>query len=154
MREQAHSAGLGQGSTFEIRLPRIPAPQRADESVAPPGTPRRILIVDDNQDAADFLALLLKSEGHDVEVVYRSTEALERVAQRLPEVVLMDIGMPHMDGSAVARELRARHGDSLRVFALTGYGRPEDRERSDAAGFDAHLVKPVDVPTLLRHLAW
>ena len=150
---QAHSAGLGQGSTFEIRLPRIPAPNRVEEAVVAPVAPLRILIVDDNRDAADTLALMLTIEGHDVDVVYRSTDALERVAQQHPDVVLLDLGMPEMDGYAVARTLRARHGNALRVIALTGYGRPEDRERTGAAGFDAHLVKPVDVQTLRSHLA-
>ena len=145
---QAHSAGLGQGSTFETRLPRIPAPNRVEEAVVTPGAPRRILIVDDNEDAADMLALLLTSEGHKVDVVYRATDAIDRVAQQHPDVVLLDIGMPHMDGYAVVRALRAHHGIALRVIALTGYGRPEDRERTRAAGFDAHLVKPVDVQTL------
>jgi len=151
---QARSAGLGQGSTFEIRLPRISAPDTVAEAVAATrGAPRRILIVDDNQDAADILALLLTSEGHKVEVVYCSTDALDRVAQQLPDVVLLDIGMPVMDGYAVARALRARHGNALRLIALTGYGLPEDRKRTAAAGFDAHLVKPVDIKTLLANVA-
>ena len=89
----------------------------------------------------------------DVDVVYRSTDALEHVARQHPDVVLLDIGMPDMDGYAIARALRAHHGDALRVIALTGYGRPEDRERTGAAGFDAHLVKPVDVQMLLDQLA-
>lgn len=150
---QAHSAGLGQGSTFEIRLPRISAPDRVEETVVKPVATRRILIVDDNRDAADALALLLRFEGHSVDVIYRSTETLERVAQQKPDVVRLDIGMPHMDGYAVVRALREHHGNALRVIALTGYGRREDRERTRAAGFDAHLVKPIDVPALLPHLA-
>ena len=149
---QVHSAGLGQGSTFEIRLPRSSAPNTAENAVVTPGAPRRILIVDDNQDAADTLALLLTIDGHEVNVVYRSTDALERVAQHHPDVVLLDIGMPDMDGYAVVRALREHHGDALRVIALTGYGLPEDRERTHAAGFDAHLVKPVDTQTLRRLL--
>ena len=151
---QARSAGLGQGSTFEIRLPRISAPDTVAEAVAATrGAPRRILIVDDNRDAADILALLLTIEGHKVEVVYCSTDALDRVAQQLPDVVFLDIGMPVMDGYAVARALRARHGNALRLIALTGYGLPEDRKRTASAGFDAHLVKPVDIETLLFNVA-
>ena len=149
---RADSAGLGHGATFEVRLPRISAPARVQQDVVAPGTPRRILIVDDNRDAADFLAQLLILEGHQVNVVYCSSDALVHVAKHLPEVVVLDIGMPHMDGYAVARALRAHHGDALRLIALTGYGRPEDRERSGAAGFDAHLVKPIDVQTLLDQL--
>ena len=150
---QAHSAGPGQGSTFEVRLPRISAPDSVEQAAVPLGAPRRILIVDDNRDAADSLAQLLTFEGHQVDVVYRSIDALEHVAQHLPDVVLLDIGMPQMDGHAVARALRARHGRALRVIALTGYGRPEDRERSGAAGFDAHLVKPIELQALRCHLA-
>ena len=151
---QAHSAGLGQGSTFEIRLPRISTPIKVVEPVVvTPGAPRRILIVDDNPDAADTLALLLTFEGHHVDVVYRSTDALDRVAQQHHDVVFLDIGMPVMDGYAVARAIRARHGNALRLIALTGYGMPEDRKRTAAAGFDAHLVKPVDIETLLSNVA-
>lgn len=117
-----------------------------------PGAPRRVLVVDDNRDAADTLALLLAFEGHHVDVVYRSTDALDRVAQQHPDVVFLDIGMPDMDGLAVARAIRAHHGKALRLIALTGYGLPEDRARTSAAGFDAHLAKPVDVETLLRHV--
>ena len=151
---QAHSAGLGQGSIFEIRLPRICAPDTVAEAVvATSGAPRHILIVDDNRDAADTLALMLTFEGHHVDVVYCSTDALDLVAQQHPDVVFLDIGMPVMDGYAVARALRARHGNALRLIALTGYGLPEDRKRTAAAGFDAHLVKPVDIETLLSNIA-
>ena len=151
---QAHSAGLGQGSIFEIRLPRISAPDTVAEAVAAtPGAPRRILIVDDNRDAADTLALLLTFEGHHVDVVYCSTDVLDRVAQQHPDVVFLDIGMPVMDGYAVARAIRAHHGNALRLIALTGYGMPDDRKRTAEAGFDAHLVKPVDVETLLSNVA-
>ena len=149
---QAHSAGPGQGSIFEIRLPRIFAPDTVAEVVAAtPSAPLRILIVDDNRDAADSLALLLTLEGHHVDVVYSSPDVLDCVAQQRPDVVLLDIGMPVMDGYAVARAIRAHHGTALRLIALTGYGMPEDRIRTAAAGFDAHLVKPVDVETLLSN---
>lgn len=100
------------------------------------------------------MAQLLTFEGHNVDVVYHSTEVLDRVARQHPDVVLLDIGMPVMDGYGVARALRAHHGKAIRLIALTGYGLPEDRERTGAAGFDTHLVKPVDVETLLGHLAW
>lgn len=99
------------------------------------------------------LAILLKFEGHTVDVLYRSTDVLERVARQHPDVVLQDLGMPDMDGYAVVRTLRAHHGTALQVIAVTGYGQPEDRERTRAAGFDAHLVKPVDVPALRLLLA-
>lgn len=149
---QAHSDGPGRGSTFEVRLPRVAPPEREVEAVAQPCAPQRILIVDDNRDAADTLALLLSTEGHKVDVAYRANDALEHLAQQPPNTVLLDIGMPDMDGYAVARAIRARYGYALRMIALTGYGAPEDRERSAAAGFDAHLVKPVDWNTLLSYL--
>ena len=110
---------------------------------------RRILVVDDNVDAADSLAMWLTFNGHDVHTVYGATEALEAAARLQPEVMFLDIGLPAMDGYEVARQLRARTGQvPLRLIALTGYGQKEDRERSMAAGFDEHLVKPVTPETL------
>ena len=151
---QVYSAGSGQGSTFKMRLPRIHTPNRVAEAVVVAlGGPRHILIVDDNRDVADTLALLLTTEGHKVEVVYYSTDVLDHVTLQLPDVVFLDIGMPVMDGYAVARALRARYGNALRLIALTGYALSEDRERTAAAGFDTHLVKPVDVETLLSNVA-
>ncbi len=151
---RADSAGLGRGSTFEIRLPKIPAPHKAVEPVVPAsGGAQQILVVDDNRDAADSLALLLMSEGHTADVVYRSTEVLDRLGMHHFDIVLLDIGMPEMNGFEVAHAIRARHGNALKLIALTGYGLPEDRERTAAAGFDAHLVKPVDLEMLLSCVA-
>jgi CheY-like chemotaxis protein len=105
---------------------------------------RRIVVVDDNADAADSLADLLTFDGHDVHAVYGAAEALEAVARLKPEMMFLDIGLPVMDGYEIARRLRERDGQvPLRLIALTGYGQKEDRERSMAAGFDDHLVKPV-----------
>ena len=142
---QAASPGVGQGSTFTIRLPRI-APPRVQPGAEgrEPVLPRRILVVDDNVDSADSLAMLLTFDGHDVHTVYGATEALEAAARLRPEMMFLDIGLPVMDGYEVARQLRMQDGQKpLRLIALTGYGQKEDRERSMAAGFDDHLVKPV-----------
>ncbi|HEY4214867.1 MAG TPA: response regulator [Steroidobacteraceae bacterium] len=129
--------------------------QRPDEhadatEVTAEGTrQRRILVVDDNRDAADSLAMLLEVEGHVTRTAGDGPAALEAIAQFAPELVLLDIGLPGMNGYDVARAIREK--DDLRgitLVALTGWGQPEDRLRSRASGFDAHLVKPVDFETL------
>jgi CheY-like chemotaxis protein len=151
----ARSAGFGQGSTFEIRLPRARRP-RAPGPEAPACTapPRRVLIVDDNEDAAKSLASLLDFMGHVVQAVCSSKEALACAESFKADVVLLDIGLPEMDGYELARRLRAMAPLSgTRLVALTGYGQAEDRERARAAGFDDHLVKPADLRALDRTLA-
>jgi CheY-like chemotaxis protein/two-component sensor histidine kinase len=150
----ARSAGIGLGSVFEIRLPMIerqqPAPGRDSH---PQAAPQRILIVDDNVDAADTLALLLAIEGHDTKVAYDSTAALNTARTFLPDVVLLDIGLPGMNGYEVAEAMRSMTElNGVRLIALTGYGKSEDQQRTKAAGFDEHLVKPVDPSTLARAL--
>lgn len=151
-RVYASSEGLGRGSKFELRLPLIPAPQAVDEDVQARNLgPKRILIVDDNVDAADSLAMVLSQSGHSAEAVFTPSEALRRAATFDPEVILLDIGLPGMDGYEVAKHIRAA-GSAARLVALTGYGQPEDIRRTRAAGFDAHLVKPVDLVTLMREL--
>jgi len=150
----ARSEGLGRGSTFEFTLPRVAAPTSAEQET--PGAivvSRRILVVDDNSDAATSLSELLKMDGHQTQPAFSAEEALSLAQSFNPEVVLLDIGLPHMDGYEVARRLRhsiLRKGATL--IALTGYGQAEDRERAKAAGFDAHLVKPVDLAALTRLL--
>jgi PAS domain S-box-containing protein len=150
----AASPGVGQGATFEIRLPRLERPQEAmgrGEGVAL--VPRRILIVDDNADAANSLALVLALDGHTTETVYSGIDALKRAPVFAPEIVLLDIGLPEMDGYEVARRLRARpEFASLRIVALTGYGQSDDVLRAKEVGFDDHLTKPVDFSTLERAL--
>ena len=150
----AASDGLGRGAAFTIRLPLSSGPLRRlpeEPQVKPP--PRRVLVVDDNRDAANTLQMLLQFEGHTVEVVYDSERVADRVAAFAPQVVLLDIGLPITDGYEVARRLRlSPAGEGLRLVALTGYGQPEDRARALASGFDDHLVKPVDVPALDRVL--
>src|SRR5471032_2499454 len=104
------------------------------------------MIIDDNVDAADSLALLLSLEGHETVCVYSAAAALQRVAEFAPDVVLLDIGLPDTDGYEVARRLHGLPGcAAIRLVALTGYGQAQDRERALAAGFEAHLLKPVDM---------
>jgi PAS domain S-box-containing protein len=149
---EAASDGPGRGATFTLTLPcfGLPAPQPASRPQLPVGT-RRVLVVDDNQDAADSLAWLLRLDGHEVETAYSASAALEGVARGAPQVVLLDIGLPQMDGYEVARRIRAREAPAApgaTLVALTGYGQPEDRARALASGFDGHLVKPVDFDAL------
>ncbi len=151
----ARSEGLGKGSTFELRLPRARAPVAADAVAArAQASVRRVMVVDDNVDAADSLALLVGLEGHEIQCAYSAAAALARASSFAPEVVLLDIGLPDMDGYEVARRIRALPGGAaMTLVALTGYGQAEDRERALASGFQAHLVKPVDLEVLGRILA-
>jgi CheY-like chemotaxis protein len=147
---EARSAGVGHGSEFVVRLPidaggaSAEAPSAADSNRA-----FRILVVDDNPDAAVSLSTLLELEGHEPITVHDGTAALEAAEKHRPDVVLLDIGLPHMNGHEVCRRLRALPiGKNLVVVALTGWGQEEDRRKSKDAGFDAHLVKPVHYATL------
>jgi CheY-like chemotaxis protein len=116
--------------------------------------PRRVLIVDDNEDAANSLALLLKLGGHETTCVYSSVDALQRAVAFKPDVVLLDIGLPDMDGYEVAQRMRELPGlRDVRLVAVTGYGRSDDRIRARDAGFDDHLTKPVEYSVLARMLA-
>ncbi|MEZ0230688.1 MAG: ATP-binding protein, partial [Planctomycetota bacterium] len=154
---QARSDGPGQGAEFIVRLPLAPAPvavepeKTADRLRTP--APCRILIVDDNHDAADSLSELLTESGHEVASAYDGAKALELAKKFLPDVVLLDIGLPGLDGYSVARELRRRHADAFILVALTGYGQEEDRRRAREAGFDHHMVKPVRLDALSKLLA-
>jgi signal transduction histidine kinase/CheY-like chemotaxis protein len=160
---EARSEGLGKGSEFIVRLPAF-ADQRAVNSDAPKpaGAERRrsdlhrfrILVVDDHHDAGDSLATLLRLLGHQVRVAYDGVGGLEAARVFRPQVALLDIGMPEMDGIELGKRLRQEpEFENLLMIALTGYGRDEDRQRSSDAGFNAHLVKPVDVATLNALLA-
>jgi PAS domain S-box-containing protein len=154
----AYSAGAGLGSEFVVRLP-LPAHPK-DQPADPPPLPdallagQRILVVDDNRDAADSLGMLLELDGALVQVVYDGRSALAAARARRPDAVLLDLGMPGMDGYEVARQLRADEAlQGLRIVALTGWGQQADRERTRAAGFDHHLTKPVDIQALVQWLA-
>jgi CheY-like chemotaxis protein len=155
----AESDGEGLGSTFRVALPlwsigaSEPVPEAGRREPASPGaleSPRRILLVDDNADAADSMGELLRVSGHDVLVAYSPIEALASAPAFAPEVALLDIGLQIMDGYELARELRVRLGTGApAMIALSGYGQERDRARSVERGFTAHLVKPVNLADLL-----
>jgi len=147
------SEGLGRGSRFTVRLKRAVAPVTTlpAEAELPPSASIRALIVDDNADSADTMAMLLQLLGHEVQCIYDSRRVLENIDDFVPDVVFLDIGMPGLSGYDVARLLRTRpDGDRMTLVALTGWGQPEDRRRTTDAGFDYHLVKPTDVETIQR----
>jgi PAS domain S-box-containing protein len=148
----AMSEGLGKGSEFTVRLPLVEGPVSCGEP-APVATvvpfSMRVLVVDDNADAADSLGMLLKVLGADVRVCHEGKEALERVGIFRPDLVLLDLGMPEMDGYEVARRIRQNpEYQDLTLIALTGWGQEDDRRRSRSAGFDHHLIKPAGVDAL------
>jgi CheY-like chemotaxis protein len=153
----ALSDGPGRGSEFIVSLPLLKSGRETAgiEAAVAPGdrarATRRVLVVDDNRDAADSMALLLRLGGHDVVIAESGHAALETEREQRPDLVLLDIGLPDVDGYEVARRLRAAGCPAI-LAALTGYGQPEDRERALEAGFDEHLVKPVDPRALERLL--
>ncbi len=144
------SGGSGQGSRFEIRLPLLEHGAVADAKPRPIEVPpRRILVVDDNEDAANSLTMVLQLDGHEVECAYTGEAALERVATFVPDIALLDIGLPGMSGYELAERMRALPGfERVHLVALTGYGQSEDRARALASGFDSHLVKPAEFRAL------
>jgi two-component system CheB/CheR fusion protein len=157
---QAFSEGANRGSEFIIRLPALagPPPLPGDAGVTPAETaehhPRRILIVDDHPDVAGSLARLLRLSGHDVKTAFDGPAALEELTSFRPEIILLDIGLPGMDGYEVAQAIRKQPAlESVVLVALSGYGQYEDRRRSQMAGFDLHLIKPVDPDALLALLS-
>jgi signal transduction histidine kinase/ActR/RegA family two-component response regulator len=150
---EARSLGVGQGSEFIVRLPLSKSACVSGGDVPSARAPvlpnRRVLVVDDNQDAAQSLGLLLKLLGAEVQVVHDGPAALEIIPTYAPNVVLLDIGMPGMDGYEVAKRIRQQPaGEDLLLIALTGWGQEEDRRRSSQAGFDHHLLKPADLTAL------
>ncbi len=149
----ARSAGVGKGSEFIVRLPLAevrPLPVQMPELRMALSMPaRKVLVTDDNRDAADSLAMLLRLLGAEVRVVYSGRDALEAMKTFYPTVVLLDIGMPEMDGHEVARRIRQQpEFRNVMLIAMTGWGQEEDRRRSQKAGFDYHLIKPADVGAL------
>jgi two-component system CheB/CheR fusion protein len=150
----AHSVGLGLGSTFTVSLPLVAAPRRTQPHRVPASARAaqvQVLVVDDNADNAESLAEVLRMMGAQVAVANDGAQAIAMAASDPPALVLLDIGLPGMDGYETARRLRSQATTPLRLVALTGYGSPEDRERSLAAGLDAHLVKPVP-PQVIENL--
>jgi len=152
---QVHSEGPGRGSEFVVRLPAPPESSGQDATPAEPAAPPmslRMLVVDDNVDMAMSLSILLELHGHRVEMAHDGAAALELSPARPFDVVLLDIGLPSMDGYEVARRIRARGGESQPLLVgISGYGFDADRQRAEEAGFDLYLVKPVD-PKLLETL--
>ncbi len=151
---EAQSAGLGKGSEFTVRLPVLSSPRGRSQTLSKgrdehSGAGWRVLVVDDNVDSADSIAMLLQLSGHEVRVAYSGQTALETAIEYQPEIVLLDIGLPGMDGYEIARRLRG-HAQlkEVKLIAVTGYGQEADRLQSQEAGFDYHLVKPVDAQKL------
>ncbi len=155
----ARSEGLGKGSEFTVRLPALSGvpglgPGETGQQTLPASAGRRVLVVDDNVDAAESVAMLLRLEGHEIRLAYSGPEALQAAEEYRPEVILLDIGLPGMNGYEVARRLRQQPPFQRTLLAaMTGYGQDEDRRRSAEAGFDRHLTKPVDPDTLVRLMA-
>jgi signal transduction histidine kinase len=159
----AMSDGLDRGSAFTVRLPALTdasneAPEKKHSAIpassAATTSPKRILITDDNQDAANTMAMLLRLLGHEVEIAYDGPEAIQAAEKYGPEIMLLDIGLPGMNGYDVCRSIRQQPwGKSIRIVALTGWGQEEDRRNAREAGFDDHLVKPVDPQTLRKAIA-
>ena len=153
---EALSEGENKGAEFLVRLPAGQAPAHDERPVAAASrkvdASQRVLVVDDNADAAGTLDLFVKALGHETRVAYDGEQALQAFDEFRPDIVLLDIGLPGMNGYEVARRLRSRSGRGFRIIAVTGWGQAEDRKQSAEAGFDLHLVKPVDEAQLLRIL--
>jgi PAS domain S-box-containing protein len=146
-RVTAESAGPGHGSTITVELPQIAAPLESERKPEAPSalTPRRIVIVEDSRDGREMLRYMLEHAGHEVHEAADGPGGVDTILKVVPDVALVDLGLPALDGYEVARRVRADHaGRAVRLVALTGYGLPDDLKRSRGAGFDAHLVKPVD----------
>ena len=156
---KCESEGVGKGSKFTVCLPRLIATASHDHQPAPDAPiqsarPLRIMVVDDNEDAASMLASLLEASDHQVLVEYNARKALELAAEKAPEVCILDIGLPDVDGNELARRLREHPTTAKSILiAVTGYGQQSDRQQTLAAGFDHHLVKPVDTKKLAAILA-
>jgi CheY-like chemotaxis protein len=151
---EAQSAGLAQGSTFQVRLPRItraltPASARRPIRILNPLQRHyEVLIVEDNPDSRELLALLLERLGHRVYSAEDGPSGVAEALARRPDVLLVDIGLPGLDGYGVARRVRNELGHEVYMIALTGYGQPDDRRRALDAGFDAHFTKPLDMQAI------
>jgi len=156
---EARSEGIGKGSEFIVRLPLPIEKPAVGQSAGTPGkeqptAARRILIVDDNRDSTESLALLLKISGNVTRTAYDGLEAVEAAERFQPDVVLLDIGLPKLNGNDAARRIREQPwGKDMMLVALTGWGQEDDRRRSKEAGFDHHMVKPVDYSALMTLLS-
>jgi CheY-like chemotaxis protein len=156
---EARSEGLGKGAEFVVRLPTVagaeePAAAGRDDQPAAPNSSLRILIVDDNRDGADSLAMLLRLMGNDTRTAYDGQEGVTLAGAFRPDVLLLDIGLPKLNGHEACRRIREQPwGKRAVLIAVTGWGQEEDRRRSHEAGFDFHLTKPVAPHDLLKLLA-
>jgi CheY-like chemotaxis protein len=158
-RLSATSPGIGMGSTFTVELPvlRTSMPEQAEPPAEQASQPaqggRRVLLVDDNVDAMEMMAFLLAEMGYEPYTTADATHIIELALERRPDVIVLDIGLPNVDGYEVARMLK-RHPalKAIRLVAHTGYGSPEDRRKAQEAGFDAHLVKPAELDDLEKAL--
>jgi CheY-like chemotaxis protein len=151
---EAHSRGPGTGTTFVARLPLAAAVRKAPHlvgAVHASSLPCRVLVAEDIPDAAEMMRLMIECMGHDVRVATDGVQAVTIAKQFDPQVVLLDIGMPRMDGYEAARQIRAALGERVVLVALTGWGQDEDQRRAHEAGFDRHLTKPAD-PNVLEDL--
>jgi len=155
-RMEVYSAGLGQGSTFRVCLPIWSAPPSQVVSLPSrePAGPREVLIVDDIPDVAESCAMLLRALGHHAQIACDGPQALEMAVRIAPDLILLDIGLPGMDGFEVAQRLRTtEEGRRARLIAVTGYGQEENTQRVRSADFDSHLLKPVGLEALTAILA-
>ncbi|HEX7026583.1 MAG TPA: ATP-binding protein, partial [Gammaproteobacteria bacterium] len=156
---EATSPGIGKGTEFAVRLPLLkesytPLPQAPPAKPKTAAVPRRILIVDDNPDQTNSMLILLKIAGHEVHVAVDGLEAVNAAAELQPDIILLDIGLPKLNGYEAARRIREQQKDKhIVLVAVTGWGQEEDRRRSREAGFDTHMVKPLDFDRLKRLLA-
>ncbi len=153
----ARSDGLGSGSEFSVRLPVLVygmEERREEPKMTTEAPPRRILIVDDNPDAASSLSTLLRISGHETHVAHDGVAAVAAAEEFRPDVILLDVGLPKMNGYDVCREIRSRDwGRPMMIVAMTGWGQDDDRRRSKEAGFDRHMVKPINYDDLMSLLA-
>jgi CheY-like chemotaxis protein len=156
---EARSGGVGKGSEFVVRLPVVveqtyPRQVSDDRDTVQPSSDLRILVVDDNRDAAESLAMLLTAMGNNVQTAHDGEEAVAAAGKFRPDVVLCDIGLPKLNGYEACREMKAWAWDEKMILiAVTGWGQEDDRRKSAAAGFDHHMVKPVDPQALMKLLA-
>jgi DNA-binding response OmpR family regulator len=155
---EARSEGPGKGSEFIVRLVVAKSSHReaqqtsAERRPIQAASPQRILVVDDNHDSADSMAMLLRIMGHEVRTAHDGLAAIDEAEAFQPSVILLDIGLPKLDGYEVSRLIRNRRGSDVVLIAMTGWGQEEDKRRSEKAGFDAHMVKPVDFAALEKLL--
>jgi CheY-like chemotaxis protein len=158
---EAHSDGIGKGATFTVRLPIAELSQSERSSKSPhsadasgsPALKRRILVADDNRDVVESFQIMLRILGHEVQTALDGLEAIEKAEQFRPDVIILDVGMPMLDGYETASRIRQRPWSrDVVLIAVTGWGNEKDKLKSAAAGFNVHLVKPVDATTILEAL--